>query len=223
MRKWDEGLFRHSLLAADLAAALAGELGFPRQEVELARLGGLLHDFGKVAWPKEMTHKRPLSDEDRELVRLHPLVGAKLVEERVPGVSGVVLRIVREHHERGGGQGYPRGLSLSGLHPLSRVVACAEVFAALTEPRGYRAVDFSRERALEVLRQDGFDGQLLDALCRVLRGRNGTPRRGRWELPEAALRRSFRAGRYRSIPSPLRSAGSFTFPECDPEKAELVN
>ncbi|ACX51939.1 metal dependent phosphohydrolase [Ammonifex degensii KC4] len=176
MRKWSEGLFRHSLLVADLAAEVAEALGFSRQEVELARLGGLLHDFGKVTWPREMAHKHPLLDEDRELVRLHPLVGAKLVEERVPGVSGVVLRVIREHHERDGGNGYPRGLRAPDLHPLSRVVACVEVFAALTERRSYRPVDFTPEQAFAVLHEDGFDGELIDALRRVLSGREGAAR-----------------------------------------------
>ncbi len=166
MRSWHEDLFRHSLVTADLAAAAARTLGFPEREAELARLGGFLHDFGKVTWPRELVSKYPLTEEDWQIIRMHPIVGARLVRERVPDVSWVVLRVIEEHHERDG-DGYPRGKRAGDLHPLSRVVACVECFTALLEGRPYRLESAGGGAPAEQFLAAGFERELVEAVRKV--------------------------------------------------------
>lgn len=167
MRAWDESLFKHSVAVADLAALVAEELGFSREGVELARLAGFLHDFGKVTWPRCLVSKPDLGPDDLAIVRVHPLVGAALLRERLPGLDGEVLRVVEEHHERPGGGGYPRGLA--EVSPMSRVVAAVECFVALVEERPYRKRAYGPAEALELARAGGFDSGALAALERLLR------------------------------------------------------
>lgn len=167
MRKWHEDLFRHSVLTADLAAEAARLLGFPDTDVEFARLAGFLHDVGKVTWPKELQWKHPLDEKDWQIVRVHPIVGAKLVEEKIPSLSRVVLRVIEEHHERDG-NGYPRGLRAADLHPLSRAVACVECFVALVEDRLYRPCPLSGEQVFRQIMGEGFELELVESLKRVV-------------------------------------------------------
>jgi len=169
MREWHENLFRHSLLTADIAAEVARLMGFPDADVELARLAGFLHDFGKVTWPKELQTKHPLDEEDWQIVRLHPVVGARLAGEKVPSLSRVVLRVIEEHHERDG-DGYPRGLRAADLHPLSRVVACVECFVALVEDRPYRPCPLTGEQVFRQILEEGFGPELVDPLRRAVDG-----------------------------------------------------
>jgi HD-GYP domain-containing protein (c-di-GMP phosphodiesterase class II) len=147
-------------------------MGFPDAEVELARLAGFLHDFGKVTWPKELQTKHPLDEEDWQIVRLHPVVGARLAGEKVPSLSRVVLRVIEEHHERDG-DGYPRGLRAADLHPLSRVVACVECFVALVEDRPYRPCPLSGEQVFRQVLEEGFGPELVGSLERAVGG-NGS-------------------------------------------------
>lgn len=177
MRNWHEDLFRHSLLTADLAAEVAILMGLSDADVELVRLAGFLHDFGKITWPGELRTKHPLEDEDWQIVRLHPLVGARLAGERMPSLSRVVLRIIEEHHERDG-DGYPRGLRASDLHPLSRIVACVECFVALMEERPYRPYTLSVERIFQQIMNDGFGPELVSSLKRVISGNGDGFRNG---------------------------------------------
>ncbi|OIQ59737.1 cyclic di-GMP phosphodiesterase response regulator RpfG [Moorella thermoacetica] len=167
MREWHEDLFRHSILTADLAVSVARRLGFSDIDVELARLAGFLHDFGKVTWPKELVAKHPLDSEDWQIVKVHPIVGARLAKEKAPNLSLVVLRVVEEHHERDG-DGYPRGLQASDLHPLSRVVACVECFVALLEERPYRPCRLTYEQILRQISLNGFDWAVVDALQKAI-------------------------------------------------------
>ena len=166
MRAWDESLYQHVMRVAELAAAVARAMGFSPEEVELARLGGLLHDFAKVTWPREMIAKPFLDADDLVIVRAHPVLGADLVRERIPGLDPVVLRIIREHHERDGA-GYPFGLPNGELHPLSRVVACVECFVAMTERRPYRTASLTREEALKHIIADGLDVTVARILSRL--------------------------------------------------------
>lgn len=167
MRKWHENLFRHSVLTADLAAEVVRLLGFPDTDIEFARLAGFLHDVGKVTWPKELQWKHPLDEKDWQIVRVHPIVGAKLVEERIPSLSRVVFRVIEEHHERDG-DGYPHGLKMGDLHPLSRIVACVECFIALVEYRPYRPCPLSCEQVLQQIAAEGFEVGLVESLKRAV-------------------------------------------------------
>jgi HD-GYP domain-containing protein (c-di-GMP phosphodiesterase class II) len=128
----------HSERIASLAAALAGRLGLDEVEAEILRLGARLHDIGKVGVPVEILLKPgPLEDRERALVQLHPLIGDRLLE---PFPALAALRpIVRHHHERWDGLGYPAGLAGESIPLAARIVAVADAIDAMSAPRQYRA------------------------------------------------------------------------------------
>lgn len=170
MKSWDEGLFRHSLAVADLTYEVGRRMGFAGEELERLRLGAFLHDIGKVRWPRYMVYKRDLTADDLQMIRDHPRYGAAYASELIPGVHPDVLRIIREHHERSDGSGYPDGLRDGEISPLSRVVAAVECFVALVEPREYRDAPFSVEEALESAAGCGCDPAVLDVVRVVFEG-----------------------------------------------------
>ena len=99
-------------------------------------LGALLHDVGKLRLPPHILAKPDrLSDDERRLVRLHPEWGAEMVAH-IPGLEAVAL-IVRLHHERPDGAGYPHGLSQERIPVASRIVSVCDAFGAMTKRRPY--------------------------------------------------------------------------------------
>jgi HD-GYP domain-containing protein (c-di-GMP phosphodiesterase class II) len=123
----------------DLAPATLAEL----------ELGALLHDIGKVRVPDSILHKPgPLTADERALMNRHPVWGAELLT-RVPGLEPVAA-IVRFHHERWDGGGYPAGLSGTRIPLPSRIIAACDAHHAMTSDRPYRAA-LSGERALAEL------------------------------------------------------------------------
>jgi putative nucleotidyltransferase with HDIG domain len=138
----------HSRRVARHAAAIAKRMGLPGEEVARIRTAGAVHDVGKVETPAEIMNKpKRLTDEEFAVIKLHPVAGARMVA----GLGDDELtRIVRHHHERLDGGGYPDGLS-GGQIPLgARIVAVADTFDAITSTRPYRPAKRHRE-ALEVL------------------------------------------------------------------------
>ena len=100
-------------------------------------LGLLLHDVGKLALPSELLAKPGgLDDTEMALVRTHPEAGAELLANAQ--VSPLVRSVIREHHERWDGSGYPRGLRREQIHQLARIAAVADVYDAVTSERPYR-------------------------------------------------------------------------------------
>jgi ribonuclease P protein subunit RPR2 len=111
----------------------------------------MLHDIGKVAIPLAVLHKQePPSPEDRALLLQHPLTGARLLGRA--GLDSYALAVVRHHHERWDGAGYPDGLARQAIPLAARIVAVADVYDALTTDRPYRQKPFRPEDALAHLR-----------------------------------------------------------------------
>ncbi len=178
----------HSKRVARHAISIAKALQLPADEVARIRTAALLHDIGKIEVPREILEKpAALTDEEFEEVKKHPVAGSRLI-------SGMddpeLVAIVRHHHERIDGRGYPDGL-VRGQIPLgARIVAVADTFDALTSARAYRAPR-SHEDALEVLREEA--GSQLDARAvRAFDGRYSS--RGPVALTAAALGIARQAG-----------------------------
>lgn len=166
MRKWSECLFYHSLTVAELSFQLGKVLGVSDNESQILWLGGFLHDIGKTTWPQVLVDKTPLDEDDWQIVRVHPLVGAAIAREWDCCHDETVIRTIREHHEHGK-DAYPRGTQ--DIHPLSRMIIVAELFTAITETRTYRPHSLSCKDALYILSQNGHGQEILEALEQLVR------------------------------------------------------
>jgi HD-GYP domain-containing protein (c-di-GMP phosphodiesterase class II) len=155
----------HSDTVVDLARLTGARMGLVRVELLELELAALLHDVGKLRVPREVLRKPArLSESERRLMRSHPVWGAELVSG-VPGMQAVAL-IVRHHHERVDGSGYPGGLSGVRIPVASRIMAVCDAYGAMTEARPYRDELLPHE-ALEELREKAgsqFDPAVVDAL-----------------------------------------------------------
>jgi putative nucleotidyltransferase with HDIG domain len=163
---------RHCAAVAAFSRDLAEQLGMSRREQELAHTAGLLHDIGKFALSdRVMERGGKLLDSDWRGIRRHPDIGAELLRDI--GVYGPVAEIVRAHHERVDGRGYPRGLRGDEISPIARVVAVAEVYDTLTAPDTYRTPMTSFEALNELRRVSGkqLDAHYVEALAELLAGR----------------------------------------------------
>jgi HD-GYP domain-containing protein (c-di-GMP phosphodiesterase class II) len=149
------------------AEAVGRALGLQEKELEWLTQGAFFHDCGKISWPSCLTDKRGMNIEDRKLANTHPIAGAYYLRQYWPEVPELVCRMVKEHHERPDGSGYPNGLKDVDIHPLSLIVAAVEMFTALTEHRPYRDKSFTRAEALIELERQGFPGDLIRMLAGV--------------------------------------------------------
>jgi HD-GYP domain-containing protein (c-di-GMP phosphodiesterase class II) len=142
----------HSRGVAELAAAAARQCGFPAADVIALRRAGLLHDLGRVGVSAGIWGKPgPLTDGEWERVRLHPYYTER-VFSRSPALSplGAMAAL---HHERLDGSGYHRRLSGSQLPPAARILAAADAYHAMTEPRPHRPAYTPEAAAAEVCRE----------------------------------------------------------------------
>jgi len=167
----------HTRRVALLAVRVGEELGIPAARLRELAIGGLLHDIGKLSVPDEILKKPgPLDDREFEIVRRHPGSGHALLGEL--GFSPRIRRLVRDHHERLDGAGYPGGASATELQLETRVLTTCDVYDALRSRRVYRDA-WNHERALALLRNEvgtAFDARCVEALERVLaRDRVGAP------------------------------------------------
>lgn len=133
----DRVVASHSARVAELAAQLAQHVDLGARNVELVRMAGMLHDLGMIGIRDDILNKPgPLSEEEWEIMRRHPDIGADLIAQH-PALAAVAP-LVRHHHERWDGSGYPAGLT-SDVVPLgARMLAVAESFDTITNKRIYR-------------------------------------------------------------------------------------
>jgi HD-GYP domain-containing protein (c-di-GMP phosphodiesterase class II) len=110
------------------------------ERLTMLGVGLLLHDIGKLAIPSDVLHKPgKLTPEELLLVRAHPETGFEMLKHG--GISPVSRAVVRSHHEKWDGTGYPDGKAGTAIHQFARVAAVADVFDALTSDRAYRTAD----------------------------------------------------------------------------------
>jgi putative nucleotidyltransferase with HDIG domain len=163
---------RHCAAVAAFSRDIARYVGLSKREQELAHTAGLLHDIGKFALSdRVMERGGVLEESDWRGVRRHPEIGAGLLRDL--GVYGPVADIVRSHHERIDGRGYPRRLRGDEIPDIARIVAVAEVYDTLTAPDTYRTPMTSFEALTELRRVAGtqLDGGYVEALATLLAGR----------------------------------------------------
>ncbi len=158
----------HSRGVANLAAEAARLAGLSDHDRVAVRRAGLLHDLGRLGISNAIWDKPgPLTDVERERAHLHPYLTDKMLT-RIPALSES-REIAARHHERLDGSGYPRGLTAASLGPLDRLLAAADVYHAMTEPRPHRE-PLEEATAANALRAEVRAGRLDgDAVNAVLR------------------------------------------------------
>ena len=165
----DKMTARHSAAVARYARAIARELGLDEREQDIVHTAGLLHDIGKFVFPDDiLLADTRLTDEQYELVKTHPARGAELVAQ-IEGY-GPVAEIVRSHHERIDGRGYPDGLIADEIPLASRIIAVCDTYDVMTARDSYRK-PVTREMALAELRRVSgtqLDARIVEVFIRLL-------------------------------------------------------
>jgi putative nucleotidyltransferase with HDIG domain len=160
---------RHSAAVARYAREVSRMLGLPEREQELIHTAALLHDIGKFIFPDSILFAdRKLTDEEWEIVKLHPEQGAKLVR-RIEGY-GPVAEIIHSHHERVDGRGYPGGLAGDDIPLGSRIIACADTYDVMTSRDSYRRPVSSEAAIVELRRVAGaqLDPRVVETFVEMI-------------------------------------------------------
>jgi putative nucleotidyltransferase with HDIG domain len=166
----DEYTAFHSRGVVQLSIAVAERMGLDARQRRNVEFGALLHDVGKVAIPKAIINKPGTLDEaEWGIVRTHTIEGQRMLD-RVGGFMCDVGRIVRSHHERWDGRGYPDGLAGDAIPLEARIVCCCDAWNAMTTTRSYRPAMPVAAAAAEMRACAGaqFDPRVVDALLRCI-------------------------------------------------------
>jgi putative nucleotidyltransferase with HDIG domain len=161
----------HSRRVTEMSVKLGQRLGLTADALRTLAGGAELHDIGKIGIPDSILNKAGrLSSDERVLVEQHPVIGWEIA--RQTRSLQELLDVIRSHHERVDGRGYPDGLSGEDIPFAARIVAVVDVWDAVTSDRSYRAA-WPVDRALEIMiegRGSQFDPRCLDEFLRLLEG-----------------------------------------------------
>jgi putative nucleotidyltransferase with HDIG domain len=169
----------HSAAVAVYARDIAKRMGLGKGDQQLAHLCGLVHDIGKVGlWPGLLEKPGPLTLDERRQMEEHPAIGETILT-KVEGYNEIA-KIVRHHHERVDGQGYPDGLVGDEIPLISRIIAVADAYNAMTSQRPYRDAMPSRVARLRLAQavETQFDTTVVAAFEALLAGASAEYRAG---------------------------------------------
>ena len=170
LKNRDEYNSLHCLNVCVLTLAYCRYLGYEREELERIGLGAVLHDVGKARVPREILNKPGrLTDEEFAVMKRHTLDGYEMLSS-TGSLSDLTLRIVRSHHERVAGQGYPDGLAGQDILEPVLAVGIADAYDALTSDRPYKD-GLSAEKALGILHKEApeeFGTELMEGFIRCV-------------------------------------------------------
>lgn len=173
----DEYTAGHCERVADYACLLAAALGYEGRDLTWFRMGGFLHDVGKTAVPAEVLNKPgKLTAEEWELMKAHTTVGYDIVAEL--NFPWDIAPLVRSHHEKWDGSGYPDGLAGEEIPLTARILCVADVYDALTTARSYRGA-LSHDEAIGIMDRDAdtaFDPELYRLFRSLIASRRETTR-----------------------------------------------
>lgn len=158
----------HSMRVSRLACLLGEKIGLNEDQLKALERGALLHDIGKIGISDIILHKPgKLTDDEWKIMRMHPEIGARIVE-RIPFLQESMW-VVRYHHERWDGSGYPLGIKGTDIPIHARIFAVVDVFDALTSNRVYRKKS-TPEDAIRYLQEHAdvlFDREVVEALAEL--------------------------------------------------------
>jgi len=159
----------HSDRVAEYTEKIALKMGLPKEKVALLKETALLHDIGKIGINESILNKKEkLTDEEWETIRKHPVIGRDILKP--VALSEEMLEVVKGHHERYDGKGYPDNISGQNINILTAIVSVADAYDAMTSTRAYRPA-LSKEEAIEQLRKNSgiqFNPKVIDAFLQIL-------------------------------------------------------
>lgn len=160
----------HSEEVAEVAHSIALAMGLDANDADIIHVAGHLHDIGKIGVPDEVLKKKgPLTDLDWKFIRRHPETGANILRPVEALAKSGIVDMVRHHHERFDGKGYPGGLKGEAIPRGARIIALADTLSAILQNRPYRpAKDFEMAVA-EIINCSGtqFDPVVVKAFLRI--------------------------------------------------------
>ena len=160
----------HQLRSADLARAIATEMGLPKDKIDGIRMAGSIHDIGKLSIPAEILSKpTKLTDIELSLIKVHSQSGYEMLKDVES--PWLLAEIIYQHHERMNGSGYPRNLKGNKILMKSRILAVADVMEAMASYRPYRPA-LGIEAALEEIEKNKrilYDNTVADTCLKLFR------------------------------------------------------
>ena len=160
----------HQRRVANLAVAIASEIGLEADQIEGIRLAGLIHDVGKIGVPAEILSKpTKLSTAEYMIIKTHPEVGYEVLKD-IP-FQWPIAEMVRQHHERMDGSGYPKGLDDGIINLGARIIAVADLIEAMSSHRPYRAA-LGIDAALHEIERGKsklYDSKVVDACVKLFK------------------------------------------------------
>jgi len=162
--------YKHSVDVAVLSMLIGKELGYNMKDIKLLGFGGLLHDIGKSQIPVEILNKKEkLTDEEWSLMQSHSELGYELIKD-VLSLNGHVKQMVRYHHERNDGSGYPFALCEDNMTEFIKIIVVADIFNAIASNRAYREA-LTPEKIMEYIHQETvyrLDHRVVNALLKIV-------------------------------------------------------
>lgn len=162
----------HSQRVTEYSLLIAKKLNLSKKEIEMIKFCGLIHDIGKIGINESILQKpSKLTNDEYANIKTHPIIGENVVKHINFLREG--LPIIRNHHERYDGKGYPDGLKGKEIPLLARIVAVADAFDAMTSERSYRKA-FSLQEAIKELKENAgtqFDPQIVKIFIDALNTR----------------------------------------------------
>jgi len=159
---------QHSQRVTQLAVRIAEEMGCNHEEIDTIKFAGILHDIGKISISDSILLKKgKLTPEEIKIIQTHPLIGEKIL--RPLGLLPAEKAIVRHHHERWDGKGYPDGLVGEEVPLLARILAVADSYDAMTSNRPYRLARNDKKALDELVRCSGtqFDKDIIEVFKNI--------------------------------------------------------
>jgi putative two-component system response regulator len=160
----------HCTRLSEYAVATGSRLGLPEDQLNALRRGGIVHDIGKIAVPENILMKQgPLTPEERRIMELHPVTGARICQPLKTFKH--VLPIIRHHHEKMDGTGYPDKLKGDQIPLTARIMSVADVYDALTTDRPYRKAGTQAEAFAQLrveVSRGWWDASVVDSFEAII-------------------------------------------------------
>ncbi len=160
----------HSEEVSKISVLIGEKLGLCDEDLNALRLGSILHDFGKIGMPDSIINKKgKLTDEEYNIMKAHPEKGYNIIKQVIDNKK--VLEIIKYHHERIDGKGYPEQLKGDEIPYLARIVCVADAYHAMTSTRSYRSALSVESAIAELTKCRGiqFDAEIVDAFIPIVK------------------------------------------------------